>query len=122
MIGLSLIQTTCCCCCCSSFYVHSRLIKSKTYCEMRSLLVRVGLGFRFQNKEPSWFYRLDAPFIAQPQCGTNSNPRSPQGITHDIRDSIKTPAQKKTTGQCFYIAQRFKMHALAYTDIINRPV
>ena len=72
--------------------------------------------------EPSWFYGLDAFPITQPQCGTNSNPRIPQHITLDILDSIKTAAQKKAAGECFYIAQRFEMHTLVYIDITNGPV
>ena len=89
---------------------------------MSFLQVRNGHGFRFRNMEPSWFYRLDALPITQPQCGTNSNPKSSQLITPDIPDSIKTAAQKKITGECCYIAQRFKMHTLVHIDINNRPV
>ena len=86
-----------------------------------SLLARVGRGFRFRNMEPSWFFGLDTLPITQPQCGTNSNARSPQRITTDIPDCIKTAAQKKTT-ECFSIAQRFKMQTLVYIHITNRPV
>ena len=74
---------------------------------MSSLLVKVGRGFRFGNMEPSWFYGLEAIPITQLQCGTNSNQRSPQRVTPDIPDSIKIAEQKKTTGECFYIDQRF---------------
>ena len=89
---------------------------------MNFLLVRIGRGLRFRNVKPSWFYGLDAFPITQPQRGTNSNPRSPQYITPEIPDSIKTAAQRKTTGECFYITQRFKMYALVYNGIKGRPV
>lgn len=84
---------------------------------MSFLLVGVGRGFRFGNMEPSWFYRLDGLTITQPQCGTKSIPRNPQYTTPDIRDSIKTAAQKKTIGECFYIAQGLKMQTVVYIDI-----
>ena len=89
---------------------------------MSSLLVRVGHGFMFGNMGQSWFYGLDALPITQPQCVINSNPRSHQLITSDISDCVKTAAQKKTTGECFCIAQSFKMHILVCIDVTKRPV
>ena len=99
-----------------SYHMELWLIKSTSSCEMSSLLLGVGRGFRFGNMEPSWFYRLDALTITQPQCGIKSIPINPQYITPDIPDKIKTAAQKKTIGECFYIAQGSKMKTAVYID------
>lgn len=75
---------------------------------MSSLLLGVGRGFRFGNMEPSWFYRLDALTITQPQCGTKSIPINPQYITPDIPDKIKTAAQKKNNWRMLLYCPRVK--------------